>query len=162
MWYILWFWRTEGFSPPSLFAFITLITYRFFHLLLPFACLACLCAGLRSRTLVYNPYLTRYSVCWLINITYVILSFCDFTLVYCRIAPIISFRFLPKFFQFPPHVSCLSLFTFHSTLHPPWLPSASLLHLPVCCSLCGLCFAVDVQVSWTEGFLCSVCYSSWG
>jgi hypothetical protein len=28
-------------------------------------------------------------------------------------------------------VSCLSLFTFHSTLHPSWLPSASLLRLPV-------------------------------
>ncbi len=57
-WYILWFWRTKGFSPPSLFDFITLITYQFY--LLPFACLACLCAGLCSRTLVFSLHPLPY------------------------------------------------------------------------------------------------------
>ncbi len=47
---------------PTLFDFITLtlITYQFF--LLPFACLACLCAGLCSRTLV-SPLKLPYPVC---------------------------------------------------------------------------------------------------
>ena len=42
--------------------------------------------------------------------------------------------------------------------NPSRLTSASFLHLPVIC-LCGFP-AVAVQVSWTEGVLCPVRYSS--
>ncbi len=41
---ILWFSRTKGISPPSLFNLMTLITYLFSFLL--FVCLACSCASL--------------------------------------------------------------------------------------------------------------------
>ena len=153
--YILWFWRTKDSWPPSLFAFITLITYQFSQL--PFACLACLCASLCSRTLVCTSYPTR---CVDLS-TYVILSFCDFILVYCQVAPINFYLFYQSFFNFPPPVSCLSLFTFHSTLHPSWLPSAACFTCLFAFCLCGFP-AVAVQVSWTEGVLCPVRYSSWG
>ena len=151
--YILWFWRTKDSWPPPLFAFITLITYQFS--LLPFACLACLCASLCSRTLV-SPL--PYPVCWLINIR---------DSVFWRFLQSHQsfFVFLPKFFfNSPPPVSCLSLFTFHSTLHPSWLPSAACFTcLFAFLSLCvSLCLFAAVRVSWTEGVLCSVCYSSWG
>ena len=45
-------------------------------------------------------------------------------------------------------INSKSLFTFHSTLHPSWLPSASLFHPPVCIvfSLCSLC-------SWPYGWV---------
>jgi hypothetical protein len=52
----LWLSRTKGSSLPSLFNLITLIPYLFS--LLPFACLACLCAGLCSHTLGLTPYPT--------------------------------------------------------------------------------------------------------
>ena len=150
--YILWFWQTKDSWPPPLFAFITLITYHFS--LLPFACLACLCASLYSRTLVCTFYPTR---CVDLS-TYVILSFCDFFLVYCLKS---HQSFFTKVFSIPPPVSCLSLFTFHSTLHPSWLPSAACFTCLFAFCLCGFP-AVAVQVSWTEGVLCPVRYSSWG
>ncbi len=131
-----------------------IITYQFS--LLPFACLACLCAGLCSRTLVCTHYPTR-CVDLLIS-TYVILSFCDFILVYC-LKSHQSFFTKVVFPISPPRV--LSL-TFHFSLYSsPFLTFFSQLASPACfCSLCGLCFAVGVQVSWTEGVLCFVCYSS--
>ena len=92
--YILWFWRTKESWPPSLFAFITLITYQFS--LLPFACLACLCASLCSRTLVSPltlPGVLTYQHTWFC-------LFAIFTLVYCQVAPIIFYPFYQSFFHF--------------------------------------------------------------
>ena len=75
-----------------------------------------------------TPYLTR---CVDLS-TYVILSFCDFILVYCQVAPINFYPFYQSFFNFPPP-RVLSL-TFHFSLYSsPFLTSfSSLLHLPVC------------------------------
>jgi hypothetical protein len=47
-WCILWFWRTEGTAPPSLFNFIT-------HNINHVSCLACL----RLRTLAITTTLAR-------------------------------------------------------------------------------------------------------
>ena len=79
-----------------------------------------------------------YSMCVDLS-TYVILSFCDFILVYCQVAPINFYTFYQSFFQFPPP-RVLSL-TFHFSLYSsPFLTSfSSLLHLPVCISF--LCVA---------------------
>ena len=55
---ILWLSRAKGITHPSLFNLITLITYLFSLLLVPFTCLACLRASLCSCTLA-SPYLTR-------------------------------------------------------------------------------------------------------
>ena len=122
--YILWFWRTKDSCPPSLFAFITLITYQFS--LLPFACLACLCASLCSRTLVSPltlPGVLTYQHTWFC-------LFAIFTLVYCQVAPIISYRFYQRVFS----ISRVLSLTFHFSLYSsPFLTSfSSLLHLPVC------------------------------
>ena len=117
--YILWFWRTKDSWPPTLFDFITLITYQFS--LLPFACLACLCASLCSRTLVSPltlPGVLTYQHTW----------FCLFAISFLSTVKShqsIFIFFTKVFFNFPSPVSCLSLFTFHSTLHPSWLPSAA-------------------------------------
>ena len=140
--YILWFWLTKDSWPPSLFAFITLITYQFS--LLPFACLACLCASLCSRTLVCTPYPTR---CVDLS-TYVILSF---AISFLSTVSSRTNRFLPKFFSISP-TRVLPL-TFHFLLYSsPFLTSfSSLLHLPVCIFLLvwPLFFAA-VRVSRTE------------
>ena len=149
--YILWFWRTKDSWPPTLFDFITLITYQFS--LLPFACLACLCASLCSRTLVSPltlPGVLTYQHTW----------FCLFAISTVSSQSHQSF-FTKEFFNSPPPVSCLSLFTFHSTLHPSRRPSAACFTCLFAFCLCGLP-AVAVQVSWTEGVLCPVRYSSWG
>jgi hypothetical protein len=53
----LWFSRTKGTSPPSLFNLITLITYLFSFLL--FVCLACPCASLYLRTLALTTLPAR-------------------------------------------------------------------------------------------------------
>ena len=116
----------KGFSPPPVLSFITLITYQFS--LLPFACLACLCASLCSRTLVCTPYPTRC-----VNLsTYVILSFCDFHSCLLSSRTNHFYLFYQIFFNFPPP-RVLSL-TFHFSLYSsPFLTSfSSLLHLPVC------------------------------
>ncbi len=120
---------------------MTLCDFCFICLLFPI-----LNAPFHGKFFVNHPY---YPVCWLINIRdSVFLRF-----LYCQVAPIISYRFYQSFFNFPP-VSCLSLslFTFHSTLHPSWLPSASLLYLPVCflspCVASVLCGCTD-ESDWS-------------
>ena len=155
--YILWFKESW---PPSLFAFITLITYQFS--LLPFACLACLCASLCSRTLVSPltlPGVLTYQHTW-----FCLLRF----FVPTRTNHFLSYYFLPKFFFFsispPPPclVSHFSLFTLLFTL-PDFLQqlaSPACLHFSLLCQ--RTCLFAAVRVSWTEGVLCSVCYSSWG
>ena len=122
---------TKDSWPPSLFAFITLITYQFS--LLPFACLACLCASLCSRTLV-SPL--PYPVCWLINIRdSVFLRFLyendDYFLSFLRTFFVF---FYPSFFNFPPPclVSHFSLFTLLFTL-PDFLQQ---LASPACLHSC--------------------------
>ena len=145
--YILWFWRTKDSWPPSLFAFITLITYQFS--LLPFACLACLCASLCSRTLVSPltlPGVLTYQHTW----------FCLFAI--STVSSQSHQSFLPKFFfNFPSPVSCLSLFTFHSTLPPSWLPSVACFTCLFVVSLCGLCLCgCTGELDWRGAVSCSL------
>ena len=147
----------QGISKPPLFSsLITLITY-----LLSFT-LAWSCPWL---AVAYPSHHLTALVCWLINIrdSVFFLSFCSLhQSLFVYDTSVIQSLIL----RFPPPRSCLSLFSFYSFLYlqlpfnPSWLPSASCLHLPVVC-LCGF-LAVAVQVSWTEGVLCPVCYSSWG
>ena len=136
---------------------ITLITYQFS--LLPFACLACLCASLCSRTLVCTPYPTR---CVDLS-TYVILSFA----IFCPNSHQSFFVFLlftKVFFSISPPpclVSHFSLFTLLFTL-PDFLQQ---LASPACLhfvSLCGLCIFAAVRVSRTEGRVCGVAHHSCG
>jgi hypothetical protein len=131
----------EMFNPLPVLSFITLITYQ-----LSFYS----CSVLPWLALAYPPsqHLTA-PYCWLINIRDSVFLRFHSCLLSSRTNHFL-FVFYQKFFQFPPHVSCLSLFTFHSTLHPSWLPSASLLHLPVFV-LCVASVSVAVRVSWTEG-----------
>ena len=128
---------------PSLCEFITLITYQFS--LLPFACLACLCAGLRSRTLVYTPYPTR-CVDLSFNIRDSVFLRFHSCLLSSRTNHFLSFLFFTKvFFNLPPTpclVSHFSLFTLLFTL-PDFLQqlaSPACLHFSLLCqnlSLCG-------------------------
>ncbi len=130
--------------PPSLCSFITLITYLFS--LLPFTCLACLCASLCLCTLALTPYPTR---CVGLS-TYVIKSF---LLFHSTVAPIIfilvcSKYFSPKFFYSSPPGSCHPLFTFPYPFHLPDFLQ------PACFSACLLfvlpLLSVVVRVSWTD------------
>ncbi len=99
--------------PPSLFEFITLITYLFSLLLC--ACLAS-CLPLCLPVLAYRSphfYLTQ---CVGLS-TYVILSFLNLFSFLFTLPPIVFIFVLPHsfFFSPPPTTPCRSLFTF-STL----------------------------------------------
>ena len=152
--YILWFWRTKDSWPPSLFAFITLITYQYQFSLLPFACLACLCAGLCSRTLVSPltlPGVFTYQHTWFclfaISFLSTVKSHQSFLIVFYQIV----FSISP-----PPRV--LSL-TFHfSPYSSPFLTSfSSLLHLPVCILSVWLpCCGRTGELDWRGAVSCSL------
>ncbi len=82
--------------PLPCFKLITLITYLFS--LLPFTCLACLCASLCLCTLALTPYPT-----WCVGLsTYVIKSFS--ISLYCRTNHFLLFLcfFIKVFFTSPP------------------------------------------------------------
>jgi hypothetical protein len=119
--------------------------------LLAFSCLACLCAGLCSRTLVYTytPYPT-----WCVDLsTYVILFFLRFhsSLLVLSSRTNHFFWFFYQSFQFPlPRV--LSL-TFHFSLYSSTFQTS---FSQLASSACFLFFvwplvSVVVRVSWTEG-----------
>jgi hypothetical protein len=122
---------SQGNPSPSLFNLITLITYLFSLLLLPFACLACLCASLCSRTLALTPYPTWCVGLSIINnirdsvfLIFLFLFTNHFILVFSKFV-------LPKFFTSPPWV--LSP-TFHFPTFFTFLISFSeLASLPACC-----------------------------
>ncbi len=123
-------------SSPSLFDFITLITYQFSLLLL--VCLACPLLALLLRTLADTTWYKCVGLS-----TYVILSF--FISFYCRTNHFILV--CSKVFH-PPWV--LSP-TFHFPLpfSPSWLPSASLL---LCLFALFVASVAPVRfwVSWTD------------
>jgi hypothetical protein len=114
---------------PSLCSFITLTTYLFFFLL--FACLACLCACLRSRTLALTTTIARVVVLS----TYVILSF----FIFCFLFNNHFVYFVSNCFYFPPPwvlsptfhfcLSLTTLFTFLTCF-------SQLASLPACCCFC--------------------------
>ena len=149
--YILWFWRTKDSWPPTLFDFITLITYQFS--LLPFACLACLCASLCSRTLVSPltlPGVLTYQHTW----------FCLFAISFLSTVKSHQSIFIlfTKVFSIPPPPRVLSL-TFHFSLYSsPFLTSfSSLLHLPVCILSVWLpCCGRTGELDWRCYLSCSL------
>ncbi len=141
--------------PPSLCSFITLITYLFS--LLPFTCLACLCASLCLCTIALIPYPTRCVG----SSTYVIKSF---LLFHSTVAPIIFILVCSKcfhqsvFYSSTPWVLS-PIFHLLPYPSPSWLPSASLLLcllVVVACEPLSLrnCPCQFVRVSWAEGVLC--------
>ena len=88
------FWKNRHFYTFSQAQWRGLFPIRYQFSFLPFACLACLCASLCSRTLVHTSYPTR---CVDLS-TYVIKSFEPFWFFFTH--PPIVFRFL--FWDFPP------------------------------------------------------------
>ncbi len=134
-----WYMPPEPYPLPC-FNLITLISYLFS--LLPFACIACLCASLCLCTLALTPYPTR---CVGLS-TYVIKSFSSF----CAFFSPSFLVFLFKVFYFSP--SWVLSLTFHFSLpfSPSWLPSASLL-LCMFALIVASVVSVDVRVSWTDG-----------
>ena len=125
--------------PPSLCSFITLTTYLFS--LLPFTCLACLCASLCLCSLALTPYPTR---CVGLS-TYVIKSFLLFR---STVAPIIFILVCSKFFHqsffTPPPLGLVTHFS-PFTLPFTFLTSFSqLASLPACC--CCVCASVLAEL----------------
>jgi hypothetical protein len=137
---------------------VTLITYLFSLLL--FACLASLCACLHLAYPSHHHYPSKYVG---LPSKYVIKSF---ILFYSTVAPIIAFLSFQSFFTkvlfstFAPWVlsPTFHFYHFHDFLQPACF-SACLLLLCVASALRN-CLCQFVSVSWTEGVLCSVCYSS--
>ncbi len=117
--------------PPSLFDFITLITYQFSPVTLRLSCWP-----LASLPLTYPSRHHLIQGCWLINIIDSV-----FFLFHSTVAPIISFLsariFHQSFFTSPPPGFCHPLFT-SSTLFTFLTSFSQLASLPVC-SICGLC-----------------------
>ncbi len=137
--------RTKGTLPPLSLSLITLITYQLSFYPLPAL------VGLGQPVLTYSSRHTLPYLCVGLS-TYVIKSF---FLFHSTVAPICSFCFLfhQRFFSLPPPppVSCLSLFTFYSTLHPSWLTSANLLLCLFRFFVSSLCLAeLLVSICWCE------------
>ncbi len=140
--------------PLPCFNIITLITYLFS--LLPFTCLACLCASLCLCTLALTPYPTR---CVGLS-TYVIKSFS--ISLFCRTNHFLLFLFFsPKYFSLLPPPTCLvSHFSpFTLLFSSSWLPSASLLLCLLRFFVCSLCIrGLPVRAAGWVGLSDGVCF----